>query len=58
VVPALVWSWQASDVRPGVGYGSCDYVSQIKDWFDAMLTVSGTHPFFLNLSSNPSQYCR
>jgi hypothetical protein len=35
-----------------------NYITQIKSWFDSMVgTVSGTHPFFITLVPNPSQYC-
>ena len=33
------------------------YITAIKGWFDTMVTVSGTHPFFILLSPNPPQYC-
>ncbi|MDB4945037.1 MAG: hypothetical protein JWP97_4571 [Labilithrix sp.] len=39
--------------------GGYDYVSQIKTWFDGMVgPISGTHPFFMTLAPNASQYCR
>jgi hypothetical protein len=35
------------------------YVTTIKTWFDAMIgPVSGTHPFFIKLAPNSTQYCR
>ncbi len=42
----------------GTDAGAYQYVTQIKTWFDGMLGASaGTHPFFLRLAPNPTQYC-
>ncbi|CAN5921270.1 hypothetical protein BH11MYX4_BH11MYX4_44880 [soil metagenome] len=39
--------------------GAYQYVTQIKSQFDGMVgAVSGTHPFFLTLVPNKTQYCR
>jgi hypothetical protein len=36
-----------------------DYVAAIKSLFDTMIPpAGGTHPFFVQLSPHPSQYCR
>ena len=38
--------------------GAYNYITQIKSWFDGMIgTVTGTHPFFIPLSPNITQYC-
>jgi hypothetical protein len=39
--------------------GAYKYVTEIKTQFDSMIgPVTGTHPFFLKLVPNPTQYCR
>jgi hypothetical protein len=39
--------------------GSYQYVTTIKTMFDNMVgPVAGTHPFFVSLVPNPTQYCR
>jgi hypothetical protein len=39
--------------------GAYQYVTQIKSQFDTMVgAVSGTHPFFLTLVPNKTQYCQ
>ena len=43
----------------GTNSGAYQYVTQIKTQFDSMVgPVSGTHPFFVKLLPNTSQYCR
>lgn len=43
----------------GSNPGAYQYVTQIKTQFDSMVgPVSGTHPFFIKLSPNATQYCR
>lgn len=43
----------------GSDNGAYQYVSQIKSQFDAMVgPLTGTHPFFIKLLPNQTQYCR
>jgi hypothetical protein len=41
----------------GTTSGGYMYVNQIMLWFNKMVTVSGTSPFFLPLMPNKAQYC-
>jgi hypothetical protein len=42
----------------GSNPGAYNYVTEIKKNFDSMVgAVNGTHPFFIKLSPNPTQYC-
>jgi len=55
----VISNLSALNALQGTDNGGYQYVTAIKTQFDALVgPVSGTHPFFLTLSPDSTQYCR
>jgi hypothetical protein len=56
----VLGSMAAIDALQASDNNSYKYVTQIKTWFDAMVSAptTGSHPFFEGFSPEPTRYCR
>jgi hypothetical protein len=51
--------WASITSMSAIPSDASDYIGTIKKMMDcATGTVSGTHPLFIKLNPNPSQYCK